>query len=107
VEVVRCGRPAGLFQDDSKQAFMVETPEIRVERLCFANYGLLDGKGLSERPEAPVSIDIIHDDSTRWSDGRPGTIQLETNIAFAVQAVMDKKIDLPKTSKELGKTSPA
>jgi hypothetical protein len=50
-----------LLQNDSELPFVVETPYIWVDRLRLANQRALAGKSLSERPEAPVGIDVVHD----------------------------------------------
>jgi hypothetical protein len=56
-----------LLQNDSEQPFVVEAPQIRVERLGLANHGLMTRKGLSEGLEAPISIDVINDECAVWS----------------------------------------
>ena len=60
-------RGSRLFQNDSEQPFVVETAQIRMERLCLTNHGVMTRKSLSERPEAPISIDVINDEyATRF-----------------------------------------
>ncbi len=56
-----------LFQNDSELPFVVETAQIWVERFRLANNRSLTGESLSEGSEAPVGIDIIHDDCRIWS----------------------------------------
>ena len=65
-----------------------------MERLGFANHGLMTGKSLSERPKAAIRIDVINDNRTVGSQSRPGSIQLETYVAFSMQAVVNEEIDV-------------
>jgi hypothetical protein len=96
-----------LLQNDSELPFVVETPQIRVERLRLANHRLLTGKSMSEGPEAPVGIDVIHDECSVWSRGRPRPIQFKAYVAFTVKAVVNEKINLAQVGKQMGKATPA
>jgi hypothetical protein len=96
-----------LLQNDPEQPLAVEAPQIRMERLRFANQGLLIGKALSERAKSPIGVDIIDDGSASGSEGSPSPIQLKAHIAFTVQAVVDEKIDLAQACQQFGKASPA
>ena len=78
-----------------------------MERLGLAIHRQLIWKLLSERPEAPTGIDVIHDDYTVRSKNLPGHVQFETNIAFAVQTVVNEEINLAKSRDQLGKVAPA
>ena len=78
-----------------------------MERLRLANHELFFGNGLSEGPEATISINIINDDCTLYSYGSPCSIQFEAYVAFTVQAVVDKEINFAEARKQLGKASSA
>jgi hypothetical protein len=67
----------------------------------------MSGKDLGEGPEAPIGIYIINNQRTAWSQGGPCSIKLETYVAFAMKAVMNEEINLPKSSKQRRKASPA
>ena len=49
---------------------------------------------LSERPKAPIGIDVINHDYALRSQGWPGSIQFEPNVTFAMQAIVNEKVDL-------------
>jgi len=61
---------------------------------------------LSERAEPPISIDVIDNEHAACSEGRPSSIQLEPNIALSVEAVVNEKIDLAKSTKQFPKAPP-
>jgi hypothetical protein len=67
----------------------------------------MSGEGLRERPEPPIGVDIVNDKGTARLQDHPGSIQLETYVAFTVKAVMNEEIDLPKSQKQRGKAPPA
>ena len=78
-----------------------------MQRLSFANYRMMTGKGLREASEASVHIDIIDNDRAAGPQSSPRSIHLKANIAFTVQAVMNEKIDLAELRKYTGQASPA
>jgi hypothetical protein len=53
------------------------------------------GKGLRERMEAPVRIDVVDDRGAAWPQRSPSPVDLEANTALAMQAVMQEEINLP------------
>jgi hypothetical protein len=63
----------------------------------------LTGNGLRKGFEPPIGIDVIDDHRSPRPQGRPGAVQLEANVMFAVQAVMNKQVDLAKFGKNAGK----
>src|SRR5258708_12881557 len=67
----------------------------------------MTGKGLGEGPEAPISIDIIHDDCAPRFQRRPRLIQLKANVALTVHTVVNEKINLAELRKHPGKAPPA
>src|ERR1700733_6369113 len=62
---------------------------------------------LGEGTETPAGIDIINDDRPCWPHVHQGSVHLEANVVFAVHAVVNEKVDLPKPGKQLGKQKPA
>ena len=48
--------------------------------------------------EAAIRVEIVNDHGCASSQDNTCTVDLKTHIAFAVQAVMDDQIDLPKLS---------
>jgi len=64
------------------------------------------GKRLSEGAEPPIGIDVIDNEHAACSEGRPSSIQLEAYVAFSVEAVVNEKIDLAKSTKQFPKASP-
>jgi hypothetical protein len=49
--------------------------------------------------EPPIGVDVVDDNRSARPQSRPGAIQLEANILFAVQAVMNKKVNLAQFGK--------
>jgi hypothetical protein len=49
--------------------------------------------------KASVHIDIVDNDRPTWSQISPGSVHLKSNIPFAVQTVMDEKINLAEAGK--------
>src|SRR5271170_1613422 len=78
-----------------------------MKRLRLSNHRLLTPNGLRKRLKAPIGIDIIHDDRAVRRHDCPCSIQLETYVAFTVQAVVNEKINLAEAGEQLGKASPA
>jgi hypothetical protein len=91
----RCCR---LLQNNSEHAFVVVAAQIWADRLGFAGQRLMATKGLLERLETSIGIDVIDDDRTTRSQAGPGSIHLEAHVSLAMEAVMDKKVDLAKLS---------
>ena len=51
-----------------KSPFLLKRLEqIGVDRFGLANQGFMAGIGLSEGPEAKISIDVINDEGAMWS----------------------------------------
>src|SRR6266478_2465549 len=65
------------------------------------------GKTLGEGPEAPVRIDVVNHECAPWSHACPGPVQFKAYVVFTVHAVVNKKIDLTKSGKQLRKSKPA
>jgi len=57
--------------------------------------------------EAPVHIDIIDDDRATGPQTSPRSVHLKANVSFAVQTVMNEKINLAESRKQARQTSPA
>jgi hypothetical protein len=57
--------------------------------------------------EAPVRIDIIDNDGAAWPQGCPCPIHFKANIAFAVQTIVNEKIDLVELAKYARQAPPA
>ena len=57
------------------------------------------GKGLREGSKPPIGVDIINDDRSARPHSCEGPIDLKAYILFAMQAVMDKDVDLAKFRK--------
>jgi hypothetical protein len=57
------------------------------------------GKGLCESPEAPIGIDVIDHDRTALPQDCPSEINFEANVVFAMQAIVNEKINLAKFRK--------
>ena len=56
-------------------------------------------KGLREGPEAPIGIDVIDHNRAALSQGCPSEINFETNVVFAMQAIVNKEVNLSKFRK--------
>ena len=74
---------------------------IRRDRLGFANEAKLARERFVEGMEAPVCIDVVHDERAPRPQFHPSPIQLEADIALAVQAVVDEQINLFKFREQL------
>jgi hypothetical protein len=95
------------LKNNSEQTLFVEPSCIGTERLGGANQGDLICNTIGERAETPIGIDIVNNDCALLSQDRPGLLKLEADIALAVQAVMDEKVDLTELIKQSRKTAPA
>jgi hypothetical protein len=58
---------------------------------------------LRESVKTPTSIDVINDDRSAVSQCQPSMVQFIADISFAVQAIMNKEIDLGLLGKNSGK----
>jgi hypothetical protein len=61
----------------------------------------------SEGTETPIGIDVIDHYSATWSKMRPGSIQFEAYVAFAMQAVMHEQTKMTELGKYLGEAQSA
>jgi hypothetical protein len=78
-----------------------------MKRLGLANHGALVWKGLSKGLETPIDIDIVNHQGAICSHGCPCSIQLESYVAFAVQAVVNEEINLAQSGQQPREPSPA
>ena len=78
---------------------------IRTNRLGFANEAKVTRERFIERMEAPVYIDVVHDERSARPQFRPGPIHLEADVALAMQAVVDEEIDRLQFREELWQPS--
>ena len=55
--------------------------------------------GLSERPKAPIGIDVINHECALRSQGWPRSIQFEPNVTLTMAAIVNEKVNLTKLRK--------
>lgn len=99
--------PVWRFEDDPKQSLLIETAQIWMERLSFANHGWAAGELGGEGVKAAVRINVVNNDGAAGTQKRPGAVQLEEHVAFAVQAIVDKDVNLILFREKRGKAPAA
>ncbi len=57
---------------------------------------------LGETPQAAIDVDIIDNDCSARPKERPSAINFESNVAFAMQTVMDEEIDPGELGEQAG-----
>ena len=82
---------AGCFRMIPNSPFLLKRRKSGRSGSASPNHKSLSGKGESERPEAPIGIDIIYNDCALRSHGRPGSIQFETYAAFTAAGCRERK----------------
>ena len=95
----RAARLCRLLPNDSEQPLFIEASEIWANWFGLTDHGLMARKGLCESPEAAIGIDVIDHDRTARPQGCPSEISFETNVVFAMKAIVNKKINLAKFRK--------
>jgi len=78
---------------DSEQTLLIVAPEIRPQRLGLADDRVKSGKVLREAPEPTIDVDVVDNNRAPRPQNRKGLIHLETNVALAMETVMDEEID--------------
>jgi hypothetical protein len=83
----------GLLANDTEQAFLVETPRVRPQRLGGADERRMFRVGFGERIERGIGVDVIDHKDTASGQISPGTFELEHHVSVAVHAVVNEQID--------------